>query len=225
MPLPALSAPREEIRKAEAPFRAEEERSRTQDRTADPALRAEEGRARTEDRAAVRDPEEEIRAAKLRRSSRRRSSRSSIRRFEQKNGIRLDDEVRFIRTWIEKPLTIGAVTPSGQALARTMAAYVDPDDAGPDRRARPRHRPGDRGAGRAGHRSVAARAGRVRPDFLPAAARALSGRHGGAGRRLQPAAHCSPACCSEPAAAVVSGLPLFTKPLRMRLRLLFEAFA
>ena len=28
----------------------------------------------------------------------------------------------------------------------------------------------------------------------------------------------------EPAAAVVSGLPLFTKPLKMRLRLLFEAF-
>ena len=29
----------------------------------------------------------------------------------------------------------------------------------------------------------------------------------------------------QPAAAVVSGLPLFTKPMRMRLRLLFEAFA
>jgi phosphatidylethanolamine/phosphatidyl-N-methylethanolamine N-methyltransferase len=29
----------------------------------------------------------------------------------------------------------------------------------------------------------------------------------------------------QPAAGVVSGLPLFTKPLRMRLRLLFEAFA
>jgi phosphatidylethanolamine/phosphatidyl-N-methylethanolamine N-methyltransferase len=29
----------------------------------------------------------------------------------------------------------------------------------------------------------------------------------------------------EPAAAVVSGLPLFTKPMRTRLRLLFEAFA
>jgi phosphatidylethanolamine/phosphatidyl-N-methylethanolamine N-methyltransferase len=28
----------------------------------------------------------------------------------------------------------------------------------------------------------------------------------------------------QPAAAVVSGLPLFTKPLKMRLRLLFEAF-
>src|SRR5438034_4407613 len=54
-----------------------------------------------------------------------------IRRFEQKNGIRLDDEVRFIRSWIEKPLTTGAVTPSGRALARTMAGYVDPNLPGP----------------------------------------------------------------------------------------------
>ena len=49
-----------------------------------------------------------------------------IRLFEMKNGIRLDDEVRFIRSWLEKPLTIGAVTPSGKVLARTMARYVDP---------------------------------------------------------------------------------------------------
>src|SRR2546423_521864 len=54
-----------------------------------------------------------------------------IRLFEQKNGIRLDDEVRFIRSWIEKPLAIGAVTPSGKALARTMARYVEPQVAGP----------------------------------------------------------------------------------------------
>src|SRR5215469_13353288 len=54
-----------------------------------------------------------------------------IRRFEQKNGIRLDDEVRFIRCWIEKPLTTGAVTPSGRALARTMASYIDPSRSGP----------------------------------------------------------------------------------------------
>src|SRR5207344_3465054 len=54
-----------------------------------------------------------------------------IRRFEQKNGIRLDDEVRFIRTWIEKPLSLGAVTPSGRVLARTMAAYIDPSRPGP----------------------------------------------------------------------------------------------
>ena len=38
---------------------------------------------------------------------------------------RLDDEVRFLRSWIEKPLHMGAVMPSGKLLARTMAHYVD----------------------------------------------------------------------------------------------------
>ena len=43
-----------------------------------------------------------------------------------KKPLRLDDEMEFIRTWIEKPLSIGAVTPSGKMLARAMARYVDP---------------------------------------------------------------------------------------------------
>src|SRR5438552_8825752 len=60
-----------------------------------------------------------------------RTIEKRIRLFEQKNGIRLDDEVRFIRSWLEKPLAIGAVTPSGKVLARTMACYVDPDTSGP----------------------------------------------------------------------------------------------
>ncbi|MBA4038246.1 MAG: methyltransferase, partial [Bradyrhizobium sp.] len=34
---------------------------------------------------------------------------------------RLDDEVRFLRSWIEKPLHMGAVMPSSKLLARTMA--------------------------------------------------------------------------------------------------------
>src|SRR5262245_45688751 len=54
-----------------------------------------------------------------------------IRLFELRNGIRLDDEVRFIRSWIEKPLSIGAVTPSCKVLARTMAGFVDPSVPGP----------------------------------------------------------------------------------------------
>src|SRR5215216_6055186 len=60
-----------------------------------------------------------------------RTIEKKIRRFEQKNGIRLDDEVRFIRSWLEKPLAIGAVTPSGRVLARSMAHYVDPRVSGP----------------------------------------------------------------------------------------------
>src|ERR1700740_881412 len=47
-----------------------------------------------------------------------------------KNPLRLDDEVRFLRSWIEKPLHMGAVMPSSRLLARTMAQYVDVDAEG-----------------------------------------------------------------------------------------------
>jgi phosphatidylethanolamine/phosphatidyl-N-methylethanolamine N-methyltransferase len=64
-------------------------------------------------------------------ASHKKRFESHLRRFEERNGIRLDDEVRFFRSWIERPFAIGAVTPSGKALARTMAAYVDPSRPGP----------------------------------------------------------------------------------------------
>src|SRR5665647_1491641 len=54
----------------------------------------------------------------------------SVVRVEKKN-LRLDDEMQFIRTWFEKPLSTGAVMPSSKALARTMARYVDPRSSGP----------------------------------------------------------------------------------------------
>ena len=54
---------------------------------------------------------------------------SSVRAL--KKPLRLDDEVRFLRSWIEKPLHMGAVMPSGKILARTMAQYVDIDSDGP----------------------------------------------------------------------------------------------
>src|SRR6185437_1026968 len=60
-----------------------------------------------------------------------RKIEQQIRQFERKRGIRLDDEVRFLRSWIERPLSTGAVTPSGRILARTMARYVDPRSSGP----------------------------------------------------------------------------------------------
>src|SRR2546423_15452311 len=50
---------------------------------------------------------------------------SSVRALKLKTPPRLDDEVRFLRSWIEKPLHMGAVMPSGRVLARTMAQYVD----------------------------------------------------------------------------------------------------
>src|ERR1700752_1629886 len=53
---------------------------------------------------------------------------SSVRALKKP---RLDDEVRFLRSWIEKPLHVGAVMASGRALARTMASDNDRQAPGP----------------------------------------------------------------------------------------------
>ncbi|MCC6777250.1 MAG: phospholipid methyltransferase [Hyphomicrobiales bacterium] len=146
-----------------------------------------------------------------------------MRRFEQRNGIRFDDEVRFLRTWIEKPLAIGAVTPSGRALARTMAAFVDPTRPGPIIELGP-------GTGPVTEALISQGIDPSRlvlVEFDPNFCRMLRARFPTA-TVVQGDAYSLKrllgGLLQQPAAAVVSGLPLFTKPLRMRLRLLFEAF-
>jgi phosphatidylethanolamine/phosphatidyl-N-methylethanolamine N-methyltransferase len=145
------------------------------------------------------------------------------RKFEQ-SFESLDDDVRFIRTWLEKPLSLGAVTPSSKALARTMAAYVDPNAPGAVVELGP-------GTGAITDALVTQGIdpGRlVLVEFDSTFCRLL--------RRRYPAAtvvqgdayglkSLLTGLLQKPAAAVVSGLPLFTKPMRTRLRLLFEAFA
>jgi phosphatidylethanolamine/phosphatidyl-N-methylethanolamine N-methyltransferase len=44
---------------------------------------------------------------------------------------KLIDGARFLRSWVQRPLTTGAISPSGKALARTMARYVNVATAGP----------------------------------------------------------------------------------------------
>jgi phosphatidylethanolamine/phosphatidyl-N-methylethanolamine N-methyltransferase len=44
---------------------------------------------------------------------------------------RFYDEARFLQSWFENPLQIGALRPSGSALAETMARAVDPVRPGP----------------------------------------------------------------------------------------------
>jgi phosphatidylethanolamine/phosphatidyl-N-methylethanolamine N-methyltransferase len=41
-----------------------------------------------------------------------------------KKNLRFDDEVRFIRSWMEEPLATGAVMPSGKPLARNMPGPI-----------------------------------------------------------------------------------------------------
>ncbi len=146
-----------------------------------------------------------------------------VRQFERKRGIRLDDEVRFLRSWIERPLTIGAVTPSGKILARTMARYVDPHSEGPVVELGPGTGPVTQALVQAG----IAPSRLVLVEFNPAFCKILHSRYPEATlvegdayslRRLLET------LLLQPAAAVVSGLPLVTKPIKMRLRLIRDAF-
>lgn len=140
-----------------------------------------------------------------------------------KKTLRLDDEVHFIRSWLEKPLSTGAVMPSGRALARTMAGYVDPQGTGPVIELGPGTGPVtealvDNGVDPARLMLV---------EFNPTFCRLLRTRFPTATvvqgdayglRRLLGG------LLREPADAVVSGLPLVTKPMKTRLRLLIDAF-
>jgi phosphatidylethanolamine/phosphatidyl-N-methylethanolamine N-methyltransferase len=58
-----------------------------------------------------------------------RCFRTHFARVEK--SLHLGDEVQFIRSWIEKALSTGAVMPSSRVLARAIARYVDPRVDGP----------------------------------------------------------------------------------------------
>ena len=149
--------------------------------------------------------------------------RPSSLRVEKKS-LRLDDEVQFIRSWLEKPLAIGAVMPSGRMLARSMARHVDPASQGPVVELGPGTGPVTEALVNQGIDPARLMLVEFNPDFC----RLLRARYPTATvvqgdayslRRLLEA------LVREPAAAVVSSLPLVTKPLKTRLRLLWDALA
>jgi phosphatidylethanolamine/phosphatidyl-N-methylethanolamine N-methyltransferase len=141
----------------------------------------------------------------------------------EKKGLRLDDEVRFIRSWLEKPLATGAVTPSGRFLARAMARNVDIDIPGPIVELGP-------GTGPVTEALVdwgVDPARLVLVEFNPVFCRLLRSRYpeatvvqGDAYNLKRLLENILP----DPAAAVVSGLPLLTKPVKARVRLINDVF-
>src|SRR6185369_12529819 len=147
----------------------------------------------------------------------------TVARVEKKK-LPLDDELQFIRSWIDKPLAVGAVMPSGKVLARTMARYVDPASDGPIIELGPGTGPVTEALVKRGIDPKRLVLVEFNPDFC----RLLRTRYPAATvvqgdayrlRRLLGT------LLKEPAAAVVSGLPLVTKPLRTRLRLISDAMA
>ena len=145
----------------------------------------------------------------------------SVVRVEKKT-LRLDDEMQFIRSWLEKPLSTGAVMPSSKALARTMARYVDPQSSGPVIELGPGTGPVTEALVQHGVDPKRLILVEFNPDFCRLlrarypAATVVQGDAYRLRRLLEPYVH-------ERAAAMVSGLPLVTKPLRTRVRLITDA--
>jgi len=136
---------------------------------------------------------------------------------------RIDDDVRFFRSWFEKPLSTGAVMPSSKLLARTMANFVDPASEGPVIELGPGTGPITEALMERG----VAKQRLVLVEFNSGFCRLLRTRYPQA-TILQGDAYALRHLLGDRifrrAAAVVSGLPLVTKPLRTRMRLLHEAF-
>jgi len=146
---------------------------------------------------------------------------SSVRAL--KKPLRLDDEVRFLRSWIEKPLRMGAVMPSGKVLARTMAQYVDVNSTAPVV---------ELGPGTGAITTALIEHGidqkrLVLVEFNPGFCALLRDRYPQA-TVVQGDAYALRDSLgdvlSAPASAVVSGLPLVTQPMLKRLKLVRDAF-
>jgi phosphatidylethanolamine/phosphatidyl-N-methylethanolamine N-methyltransferase len=135
----------------------------------------------------------------------------------------LSDGARFLKSWAARPLQIGAVQPSGKALARTMAGYVDAAAKGPVIEIGPGTGPVTAALLRHG----IAPQRLVLVEYSPEFCDLLRHRYPGV-RVLQGDAYAISMTLAslhlEPAVAVVSSLPLLTRPVSQRLELLRQCF-
>lgn len=135
----------------------------------------------------------------------------------------LRDEARFLKTWLDNPKSLGAVSPSGRFLARMMARYVDVSVPGPIIELGPGTGPVTEALlkrGVAQERLILVEYDRdfcrlLRKRFPRA--RVIQGDAYALGETLRGHLDTAPGC-------VVSSLPLLTRPERDRLALLFDAF-
>jgi phosphatidylethanolamine/phosphatidyl-N-methylethanolamine N-methyltransferase len=136
---------------------------------------------------------------------------------------RLADEARFLKRWLDNPKVTGAVSPSGRFLARAMASYVDPFEPGPIIELGPGTGPVTEALLERG----VAQERLILVEYDTSFCKLLARRfpkaqivHGDAYRL----AETMRPVLQEPAACIVSSLPLLTRPERGRLNLLRDAF-
>jgi phosphatidylethanolamine/phosphatidyl-N-methylethanolamine N-methyltransferase len=136
--------------------------------------------------------------------------------------LRLDDEVRFIASWLQNPMKVGAVSPSGRALARAVAAEVDPSIPGPIVELGPGTGPVTEALierGVAPERLILVE---YDPEFCTLLRRRFPGATVIQGDAYS-LGDTLAGIVKEPLAAIASCLPLMTRPLSVRVRLLNAA--
>lgn len=135
---------------------------------------------------------------------------------------RFEQETKFLRSWFERPLVTGALTPSSRFLAETMASYVDPRRPGPVVELGPGTGPVTAALIRRGIEQERLVLVEYNPEFcrlltrLFPRATIVEGDAYSAGNVLSDVLR-------EPCAGVISSLPLLTKPLAQRHELLEAA--
>jgi phosphatidylethanolamine/phosphatidyl-N-methylethanolamine N-methyltransferase len=141
----------------------------------------------------------------------------------QKKKSALADGAHFIRQWVENPRLIGAVSPSGPALAKRMASFVELDRPGVIVELGP-------GTGPVTQALVARGVPRERlvlVEYEPRFCVMLGERYPGV-KVVQGDAYglkkTLTGTIEGPVAAVVSSLPLLVRPERDRVELLHQAF-
>lgn len=151
-----------------------------------------------------------------------RSHGAETRRPKKRRGS--EDEARFLKSWLERPLLTGAVMPSGKFLAKAMARHVDPRIEGPVIEIGPGTGPVTEALIEHGVPQERLVLVEFNPDFIELLKRRfpratiIQGDAYALGDTLA-------GKMSGPAAAVVSSLPLLTKPPLARLGLLKQAFS
>ncbi|MGL4728569.1 MAG: class I SAM-dependent methyltransferase [Bosea sp. (in: a-proteobacteria)] len=139
---------------------------------------------------------------------------------------RFQDDAKFLKNWLDSPLKLGAVTPSSPFLAKRMAEAVDPSIPGPVIELGPGTGPVTEALlarGIAPERLVLIE---FNPEFCTLLKARFPGAtiiEGDAYAMDETLAGKLSGDLAEPAAAIVSSLPLTTRPVKARLEMLARA--
>lgn len=136
--------------------------------------------------------------------------------------LRLDDEVKFLSSWLQNPLKTGAVSPSSPALAKAMAAEIDLEIPGSIVELGPGTGPVTEAILARGVKPERLITVEFNPGFCALVKKRFPGVNvvQGDGYALSETLG---EIAGEPLAAIVSSLPLMTRPMPVRMKTLMGA--